>query len=314
MALNNDLLKEFQKITRYDLQEYFLQFEILVQNHFSQIIQFYNGRQKVIPSESLTLLENMLTESKSLDWIIGLNVNRMNRTDFWDLLEIIEDVKTKLETMDNTPRWARASVVLAKRVTDPLLNVKLGQGQTIENLTLTQLGSVNQHQDWYNIAISNDLREEGYTSGGGNLLKVNAQGGKSFQILSIVDTMDSESMKGMDIDKKIEWVDNDVKVLAGNDSFLQDVNILFELRKGDNPEFVQHGLTPDLAVGQNLNSIAFPLLVRQIGELMRTDDAIASYSINNLERVQDGVFIDLTIVSKSYEEFKISTTFEGNFN
>ena len=309
MGLNSDLIKEFQTITRYDLQEYLVQFEILVKDHFNQIIQFYNGRQKVIPGESLTLLDNMLSQSKSLDYIITLNVNRMNRTDFWDLLEILEDVKTKLETMDNTARWARASVVLAKRVTNPLLSVKLGQKQTIENLAITELGSVNQHQDWYNIAITNDLREEGYTSEGGTPLQVESLGGTSFQILSIVDTMDREKMKGKDIAKMMTWENDDLKVLTGDASFIQDVSILFELRKGDNPEFVQHGLTPELAVGQNFNSIAFPILVRQIGELMRTDDAIASYSIDTLERVEDGLFIELEIISKSYEEFKINSVF-----
>lgn len=309
MGLNNDLIVKFKKITRYDLQKYLLGVELLTKEHFGKIIQFYNGRQKTIPAQSLKLLDGLQEESERLDYIIGLNVNRMDGTDWWDLLEVIEDVKVKLKTMQNVSKWARVSTTLALRSTKPSITLQLRQNQTIERLAGGSLGYANEHQDWYDIAITNDLREEGYTPAGGTSLQVSASGGVSFNITSIVDIMNQENMKGKDIHKKISWVDNDLETVVGDDCFIQCCETLLELRKGGNPEFVFHGLTTELVTGQNYNSIAYPVLVRQITEVLGTDDAIDNFTIDNIERRTDGLFVELTITSKSAEVFKINNTF-----
>ena len=79
--------------------------------------------------------------------------------------------------------------------------------------------------------------------------------------------------------------------------------------KGDNPEFVSNGLSEELVVGNNINSISYPLLTRQLKETFRRDDSIDSMLINKIERVQDGLFLELSIYSKSGKLFNISTTF-----
>lgn len=300
---------KFQKVTRYDLQKYLLGVELLTKEHFGKIIQFYSGRQKNVPAQSLKLLDGLQEESERLDYIINLNVNRMDGTDWWDLLEVIEDIKVKLKTMQNTPRWARASSALALRSSRPMITLQLNQNQTIERLAGGSLGYANEHQDWYDIAIKNDLAEEDYTPAGGTELQVSASGGVSFRIISIVDTMNQENMKGKDIHKKITYSDDDLLLVTGDDCFIQCIEILMNLKKGDNPEFVSHGLTADLVVGQNYNSIAYPMLQRQITETLNRDDAIDSFSIDKLEKVQDGLFMELTITSKSAQIFKINATF-----
>lgn len=308
MALNNDLIQDFKRMTRFDLEIYLLGVEELSRTYYPKIVAYYRGRSRSLPSLGVKLLDTLASESKKLDWIIGVNVSRFETTDWWDLLELIEDVKVKLQTMQNTPKWARTSLVKATIAANPNTEVQLVQGQTIERLLGGSLGYADEHQDWYDVAITNDIKEEDYSLNGGKSMSVAASGGSAFNILSIVDIMDRETMKGKEIYRKITWEDNDVKVLNGDASFIQDMEILAGLTKGDNPEFVTNGLSKEIAVGQNINSIAYPLLMRQISEVFNRDDSIDRFSVTRIEKVQDGLFIEMEIFSKSRKVFNISTT------
>jgi hypothetical protein len=309
MALDNDLILDFEKKTRYKLRTYLLEFQRFVENDYPGILNYYTGQQKVLPSEPIKVLRKLVRESEILDRVILNNTRRFQTTDFWDLLEFIEEIKVKLLGMINTPKWSRSSKTRAANSSQPKLDVQLGQNQTIERLAGRSLGSGDEHQDWYQIALENDAHEESYSAKGGKVLKVSSKGRASIDILSIVDIMDSETIKGKDLDKKITWENDDLKVLEPKDSFIQDADILLQLTKGDNPEFPNQGLSKGVAVGQNINSISYPVLVRQLSSVLSQDDSIESYSITTLERREDGLFIEVELESKGGELFQISRTF-----
>lgn len=309
MALDNNLITKFKKITRYDLQRYLLIFEYFGTRHSAAINSYYGGISKRVPEQSLKLLDNLAKQAEYLDHIIKLNARRFDGTDWWDLLELLEDIKTNLHTHQNSPKWHRVSRATTALVDNPEIDIQLKQGQTIERLAGGSLGYADEHQDWYDLAIKNDLAEEDYTPSGGVTLQAGASGGLSFEILDAVDVMDAETMKGKDICKKITWEDNDIKVLKGDESFLQDMEILATLVKGDNPEFVKNGLSAEVAVGQNISGVSYPVLTRQLNEVFGRNDLIDNYSIVLIERREDGLFLELEIHSKSKEIFNISTTF-----
>ena len=309
MALDNNLITKFKKITRFDLQTYLLIFDYFVTNQFQSILNYYQGSSNTVPERSISMLDQLNVRALIVEDVINNNRNRFESTDWWDLLEILEDIKGKLHTMKNTPKWSRTSVVNTLRAQNPTTEVVLRQNQTIESLLGDSLGYSDRHQDWYDVAIKNDMIEEDYTTGGGAKLKVAASGEVSFSIQSVVDIIDSETMKGKELDKKLQWENDDLKVLNGDDTFLQDMEILSNLRKGDNPEFVSHGLSPEVAVGQNINGISYPILMRQLNETFNRDDSIESFEVTNIERAQDGIFMEMEITSKSYETFNISKTF-----
>jgi hypothetical protein len=307
MALDANLIEDFEAKTRYDLKKYLLGFEYFSDNHYYKVLDFYGGESKVIPSQSLVLLDVLIVQSKKIDNLINVKRNRFDTTDYWDLLEILEDIKGKLITIKNTPKWSRTSRSNAIIVNNPEVTIQLKQNQTIERLAGGSLGFDDEHNDWYDIAIRNDLEEEDYTPKGGNRLSVYATGGVSFDIESIVDVIDSETMKGKEVYRKITWENGDLKVLSGDDSFIQSMEILASLSKGDNPEYVSNGITNNLAIGQNINSVAYPLLVRHINEVFSSDDSISSFKILDVSKRQDGIFINMEITSKSTEIYSITT-------
>jgi|SRR5690554_140157 len=307
MALDNNLIQEFRNITRYNLQLYLLAIKEFSDQHYGKLLSYYSGVQEKIPSDSVKLLDTLVIESKRLDYIIQLNVRRFSTTDWWDLLEVIEEAKTKLETISNSPKWTRTSYVLAKKVEKPTFKVQLLQNQTLERLLGGDMGHTDENQSWYETAILNDLKEEDYTPGGGTSIEVSRESNISPSVQSVVDIINSETIKGKDINQVLSFVDDDLDVVEGDDCFLQSVKNLLELKKGDNPEFVEQGLSKSLVSGQNINSISYPILIRQITQVLRSDDTIESFSLTKIERHQDGIFIEMDIIGRGDNEFKISS-------
>lgn len=309
MAFDNNLILEFERRTRYNLRSYFLRVQQFSEIDYQGILNYYTGISSILPFESIGVLSKLVKESEVLDRVVLNNTRRFNTTDFWDLLELIEEVRTKLQSMVNTPKWARTSRTRASNSSVPKFDIQLKQNQTIERLVGSTLGSSDEHQDWYKVALENDAHEESYSTKGGKLLKVSTLGIATIQIQSIVDIMDSETIKGKELSRKLTWENNDLKVLSPRDSFIQDIDILLRLTKGDNPEFVNHGLTKGVGVGQNINSLSYPLLVRQLSETLGRDDSIESFSIITIERREDGVFFEVEVESRGGEIFNISLTF-----
>ena len=124
------------------------------------------------------------------------------------------------------------------------------------------------------------------------------QNGDSIFIESVVDNIVGEKILGKDILYKTTFENDDLLVLSYKDTFFQSVNILMKLKKGDNPEFYDLGLQKNVAVGSNINSISYPVLLRQISEAFQTDDTIKSQEITGFRKEQDAIFIDMEIESK----------------
>lgn len=309
MAVDSNLLDRFRDITRYGVDQYLLSYSIFVEDDLNAVTKYYSGILQDVPSKQLKFLSNLIKESERLDQVINSNRNAFKTTDFWDLLELIDNVKINLQTILNTPKWSRSSSTNSKAISKVETQVALRQRETIERMAGGTLGFGDEHQDWYDIAIRNDLKEEDYTPEGGTRLNVSTSNSKSYSIVSVVDVLNLDTMKGKDVNKRITWEDDDLKVLSGNDAFLQTVDILMNLKKGDNPEFVQDGLNKKLAAGQNINSVSYPILIRQLTELFNGDDTISSWSVINIDRVQDGVFVEMEIKSKSGELFNLDTVF-----
>ena len=222
MALDSNLITKFKKLTRYDLQSYLQLFEYFAKNQFQSVFNYYNGRSSSVPAQSIKMLDQLYSRAVVLEDVVNTHKHRFDSTDWWDLLEILEAIKGKLHTMQNTPKWARTSVTNTVKSSSPETEMVLRQNQTIESLLGDSLGYSDRHQDWYDVAIRNDMAEEGYTTSGGAKLNVASVGGDISSIQSVVDIIDSETMKGKELDKKLQWEDDDLKVLGGDASFLQD--------------------------------------------------------------------------------------------
>lgn len=300
------MFDDFKDITGYDLESYFKRFVAFVNNDSQNIIDFYKGEVENLDRDSYGEYKYLLKESDYVINLFDLNQDRFRTVDFWELMEFADDIKVKLETIGNFSKFARSSVKKDSFSNDIQVEVAKRGNETVEEL-ISRLGSTDRDNDWIDVAISNRLEQEDYTtSDGGILLKVNYKNNAKFFIESIIDNPEGDKIKGLDLDKKLQFIDDDLKVLGYDETLLQTMNILISLRKNDNPEFPQYGINPSLISGMSIKSVALPSVLRQLYQTFSTDDIVKRLEVSDTEFDLDNINMKVNISIKSGEEQKLS--------
>ena len=291
------LLNIFEKVTRYPATQLLQDYIDFTDNDVSKLYQFYSGNSKTLNIEANDELDRLRLEIDLMFDVIRSNSYGLRSGEFWDLLEYFEDIRTKLDTIYNMPKYLHSSRFRGQMNSNVQLEHATKQNQTLEQM-VSELGSSNPQQDWIDLALRNDLREEDYTTDGGKLLKVTLQQARSIKVTSVFDVMIGDNVYGKDLDKKITFdsVENDLKILNYKDTLLQAVRILAGLRQNDNPEFPQNGIQKALIIGTNQNSAAYPVLLRQLYDTFGNDDTLFSFTLTNFDRESgDAVLIEFNV-------------------
>lgn len=308
-TLTIDILEEFEKLTQFNVISYLASFQSFIQLDMPNIIGYYSGDISSLNQSSNNNLNILTEQTQEL-----LNTIRINKTSFknykwWILLDNIEKSDSLLLKLNTISKWLRSTISNGSFNANPEVDIPFNQGQVLESVQRNILGSDNWDNSWIDLALKNDLREEDYTSDAGFLLKANFNFNlNNFKINTIVDNPIDDRVLGKDLSIKLEYdtVEQDLIVLSPKDTFIQTVTILINLRKGDNPQFPEQGLTPSLVVGSNINSLSYPSIFRQLISLFRTDDTIKEFVLVGIRRESDAVFIDFQVTSRLGDLQKIS--------
>ena len=310
-VLDSATVDEFTSITRYPLVSYFQKFDSFMKNDYKNIIGYYSGNTSTLNTEPFNNLNDLIDQTQDLFAVFSLNKNVLSNYKFWILIDNIEQIDTALLMINNASKWLRSTISNGGFNPNPAIEIPFNQGQTLESIERDVLGSSDWDNTWSNLASKNDLREEDYTSQGGFLIKANFDYiSNNFKINSIVDNPVGDKVLGIDLDRKIQYdtVNQDLVILAPKDTFYQNASILVNLKQGDNPEFPNQGVNSKLIVGSNINNITYPIIFRQLSALMRADDTIKSFTIIDINRLQDSVNLQFTIESRLGDAQQISLT------
>lgn len=297
---NTDTLDKFTRITGFDYSLYLNDFFIFNENQKQKIFDYYEGFSEV-DGAAFRELDRLRSESKNAINIATFNRESFSMFDDWDLFEFLEDVDRKLNTIFNSSKYLRSAINTGNFSPNPLVDVTLSANKTLESLA-SDLSSDDPQNDWSNIFLNNQLTEESYTSDGGNLLKVTFEGANPLFLTSTIDNIDSsEKVYGLDIQDKLEFADNNLKVLSYSETLNQSSKILSELKRGDNPEFPEQGVDVKSIVGSTFASVTFPSIFRQLYQSFATDDSFRSFSIIDVQSSGDYFSIFYQITTRSNE-------------
>lgn len=293
----------FEQKTQFKLGNYLNRISSFVEKSYPILVEFYSIQKNIdfnikgivlelneLYNETETLLSIIQNNSKSLD------------SRFWDLVEMIDEIKLSLDYIRNTPKWLRSTISKGK-YSYSFENVEiLKQRETLENLSL-RLGSSNKENEWAYIALRNDLKEEDYTPDGGIGLVIQYFNRLALTLTTVVDSnIVGEKVYGKDFNKKINFVDGEgLEVLDYKGTVRQAVDILTKLKVGDNPEFPQDGIPSSKAAGSNRNSFPTQIITRQIQQTFQKDDTLKSLLIKNIEVKSDSIFVDLQVETRINE-------------
>lgn len=276
----------FKNITSYDIEKFFNSYTYFVNNYYSNIVNYYKGEK--IEKNSFNYLDTLNLETQKIDGLWNLYSKTFDLIDYWEMLEVYENIKIKLSTVNNLGRWLRSSRT-DRFSSNTILNHVQRQGETVERI-VQNFGSTDKENDWVITAIDNDLNEEKYTSNGGALLKVRLSNNSNFDIKNIVDFFTKENLYGKDLKKKFTLANGDLVTLSGFNSLIQTFETIMSTERGSIPEFPQDGLESNL-VGSNVNVFNYPSIFRNLMNMFQKDDRFSTLELIDIFKKDDGVSI-----------------------
>lgn len=229
---------------------------------------------------------------------IEANPEIFNNYKYWELYDVVAEIGVKIRSISNKNRW-QGKIELNGRDNSAQVEYTLGQNQLPEAAIRDMTLNDNVEADWNNVLIKNRLREEDYTPEGGVPLKIELTGNNPLYIESVIDIIDTgEKTYGKDIQKKIEFIDEDLAVLTYKPTLIQTVDILANLRKGDNPFIPGIGLDQNLVAGSTYSAIAYSSIYRQLAETFGTDDSLKSFQLRKVGTIQDALNIEYSVETR----------------
>lgn len=306
--LSREILDEFAEVHRFDIVDFYRRVSEFLQSGHAYIVDYYTGTTNNYISKHFKDLDDLILRSWDIVSIFEQSKELLKNYKWWELIASIEDIQATLLTIKNSPKWLRVSVNNNNYNRDTEISMILSQNQTLEDFNKDRLQSTDQHNEWVDTAVRNDLAEEDYTSEGGNLLKVSFRQRGRIEIRTIVDVIYDERVYGLDLPKKLAFDSDDLDVLPYKDTFIQTIDILSKLKRNDNPFYPEQGINKNLVVGSNINLVAYPVIFRQMADTFSFDDSIKSFAVKDIRREQDAIFIEFEVESRigDNENIKIS--------
>jgi len=297
MGVLSVTIEEYEDVTGYPLTTYLSDFNTFVASDYPLVVSYYAGESARPYMPAFNTLNDLLKRAARLNEVTNSFRTALNRTDFWDLLILLDDLRGKLWTIDNSSRWQRSSITKNNFSPTQEVDHTLNALQTLERVALDTAGSDNKENDWVALALRNDLREEDYTTAGGATMKLTSEEvGPSIQV--VVDNLIGQNIYGKDIDRMLQFVDDDLKLLTPPKTLKQTVDVLSQLRQGDNPEFPDDGIQTSLAVGSNFASFSYSTLFRQLYNTFQKDDTLKAFKIIKLDTKEDAIMLQFEVETR----------------
>ena len=186
-----------------------------------------------------------------------------------------------------------------------------------QNETLQQIAD-KCGEDKNDLALFNDLSEENFKNSGGVLIKLKSTVTKASKdiepINSIVDVAIGDNVLGKDLPQYLlfDSDNNDIKVEDPQNTFITTANRLFQYIKGSTPEYPDIGIDKDILfnVGKGDETL-FPILLRQLTDVLFTDDTIIDVTIDNIDKKDDIVYIKATIKNRLLDNLQFVTPLQN---
>lgn len=289
-------VEKFTKFTKIDVQSFLDRFSFFVSSRFYiAIYDYYNGVLKEPDAEAFEYLAILENDCNSILSQIKPFKKQLITIGDTNLLYQIEEAKIKLKTVRNLAFFLRTNVGNDNGIETKYV---LGKNETLQDVSDNVLNDEDFLNNWVQIALKNRVNEISYNTEGGLVVNLIANPNLSQgSVQSVLGSQIGNEALGRDIQRRIEFANDDVKILGNTETFLQSIKILLNLQRGDTPSNPRLGITSDNVVGSNLNTLNFPITLRELSNNFTQDDTIARFRVVNLERKDDYLLVNLEVTA-----------------
>lgn len=298
--LGKDTIAKFNKLSGYDITTFFQLSKIFFKTGYVEIEKFYNGKLTFINKKHFVNLSILEHDSRTITSIFKEKKNLMNTVEFWELLDMVEDLKTAFQRTQKLSKYLRSSITQGKLKSGFVFAYQMSIEETMEDVARNILLRSDFQNSGQNIALDNDLREVDWDIDGGTDLLLRNNSFQNNLVTSMIDNTLGEKIYGKDLSKLLTFIttDDDLFVLGYEDTAHQSVEIMASLTKGDIPEFPSLGLQADIYKGVNFSQMNYPSIVREMTKVFNSDDLFNDFQVIKLNHIDGDLYIDYQVGTK----------------
>lgn len=296
--ISSAVIEKFIKLTNYPMDKFLVETESFFKSDLPTIVNFFKGYSNTLDKKKIENLNKLTENAIIITNLFHQKKGVMKTVDFWELLNRIEDIKSKLKYSQNISKYLRSSIVSKANKAGFAFDYTLSNQQTLESVTDGILEEGDYDNSWANQALDNDLKEQDWDINGGKNLILRKQIFQSNLVTTMIDNTIGERIYGRDIKKLLEYKDDDLLVLGYKETVYQTADILSKLTKGDIPEFKSIGLDLELYKGNNFSQLNYPSITRELQRNFATDDLFKDFEIKNIRYEEGEIFVEYQVDTK----------------
>lgn len=296
--IKEQVITNFTKLTNFPMAEFLTESKIFFTEDVNEIVNFFKGYTNFLDKQKVKKLNSLSEKSIVITNFFYEKKGVMNTVDYWELLDTIEEIKSKLQYYQNISKFLRSSVINGVSRSGVVFDYTMNNQDTLEGISKDFIGEDDYENDWTKHALDNDLKEEDWDIEGGENLKLRKQLFQRDLVTSMIDNTIGERIYGKDIKRLFELKDDDLVVLDYKETVQQTVDTLSVLKKGDIPEFPDLGIDSSLYKGTNYSQLNFVSIGRELKRIFSSDDLFKDFEVIDIRHEQGDVFIEYKVDTK----------------
>ena len=285
--MDGNIIIEFERITKYPLIAFLTKYRDFMLNSYSAINAYFGGQTVNIDNSHLVALKELTIECGDVLAQFKNFSNRFSSCGYWELMDYLDDLNNTIEMINKLPKFLRTS--LSKRGYTPTIqvNANVGGMRTVDDIANVVAGRNNDSTSWIDIMLNNDMNETDWEIDELSSIKVYIDNLNKVVVTTIIDMPIGNRVYGKDIERKITFSDNDLKIVSEKDNIEQKCDILLTVKQGDVPENMLFGVNPELTVG-DVKGFSYPEIMTQIQNTFLQDDLFDSVEVSDFGFDGDG--------------------------
>lgn len=304
MASGN-IYNDFFRLTGKNIIPFLTDSVTFLEIEYVDIVKYFEGNIQNITSEPFKIFDDLQKQLKELYVVFESYSNQMIDSRWYELLSQLEEIDNRFATLRNMHKWARSSATNFAFSPNIIVDYTLGNLESLESVAKNVLQEIDSEDSWVDIAALNNLTEEDYSVDTNTKISLRLSNtiNLGIKLNSVVDSISGKSVYGKDLDKLIQYdsTTEDFKVLDFDDTMLQTVEILINLKKNNNPDFPTLGLQSQAVVGSNRALMNFPVINRQLAETFASDDTLKGFVVKSMNVDQDNLSVDFEVLTRLNE-------------
>ena len=307
MAVSLDTIRMFTKRTYFDLSSHLLSYKDFVHNGYPILARYYDGSLDSVPQSTSEQFSELIRDAARLSNIMDNTGEVFDSYDYWELVELADDIKGQLARFAELGRFRRSSRFNILNARGVMVNHMVLDYESPEKVA--QRDKVDPYNEWVDFYQKDGIHEIDYKADkGGYYVSINKPNSERLFLYSVVDYMIGEKVYGKDMDANFRYSDNDAFVLSYRETTAQSVRVLSSTMKSEITSDFSIGISPDLLVGNNYGVQSVIFIQRELEEVLSSDDTLKTVVITSVDRV--GTTMNISFEVETFYNYTLKQTLE----